>query len=290
MNFNKVIEIDIWSNFGCFSKPFSTTGGLLTYLIPPKTSIIGIIGSVLGYEFDDFEKTSDNKNKYSIEELHDVKISLQPLFDLKTKRVTFNNVEGTANKPKIANIHQDVLVNPYYKLFISFPDSLSDVEETFIERIKSHQTVFSPYMGKNEFVLSYELCDIFDYESARVDSKNIGEFSKDGMKIYGTLNREVIEKTESGSGYENKLLENSLIFDFNKKGEKTLASSFEYIIPEYPVKRSNFTEFKFCEISFLAGKEFKENYFSKIYFKENIEDDDFLELVKIGGNEWISMI
>ena len=54
MKFLNVIEFDIWSKFGCFSKPFSNSGGILTYFIPPKTSIMGMVGSVLGYSFDDF--------------------------------------------------------------------------------------------------------------------------------------------------------------------------------------------------------------------------------------------
>ena len=98
MNFSKVIEIDIWSSFGCFSKPDSTGGGRLTYLIPPKTAIIGIIGAILGYDFDKFEINKNKIKIYEIEELYDIKISIQPLFDLKTKRVTFNRVNGTTEK------------------------------------------------------------------------------------------------------------------------------------------------------------------------------------------------
>ena len=66
MKFSNVIELDIWSNFGCFSKPFSTTGGILSYLIPPKTSIIGMIGAILGYDFDDYEE-KDSIKEYKIE-------------------------------------------------------------------------------------------------------------------------------------------------------------------------------------------------------------------------------
>ena len=132
MNFSKIIELDIWSKFGCFSKPFSNSGGILTYFIPPKTSIIGMIGSVLGYSFDDFEIGEDGTKIYSIERFNDIKISIQPLFSLKTKRVTYNNVSGN----DIKNIHQDVLLNPHYKIYISFPDNLSEEEYLFLDRIK----------------------------------------------------------------------------------------------------------------------------------------------------------
>ena len=115
MKFLNVIEFDIWSKFGCFSKPFSNSGGILTYFIPPKTSIIGMVGSVLGYSFDDFIIDEKNCKIYSIEKFNDIKVAIQPLFSLKTKRVTYNNVSGDS----IKNIHQDVLLNPHYKIYIS---------------------------------------------------------------------------------------------------------------------------------------------------------------------------
>ena len=291
MKYNKVIEMDIWSNFGCFTKPFSTTGGLLTYLIPPKTSIIGIIGSVLGYEFDDYTVGDDNKSHYSIEKLFDVKISIQPLFDLKTKRVTFNRVDGNINKLSISNIHQDVLINPYYKLFISFPESLKIEEEIFIERVKNHQTIYNLYMGRNEFVLSYEFYNIFDYDVTVITKDNAEEFfSNNNMKIFGTLNRSLIKDTKLKSIYKNNVMENSPIFSMNNQGGVNLSHSFEYIVPEYPIKRSNFTEFSYSEISFFACEEFKKYYFSQIQLKDDLDDDDSLDLIRIGENEWISMI
>jgi CRISPR-associated protein Cas5h len=284
MKYSNVIEMDIWSNFGCFSKPFSNTGGILSFLIPPKTSIIGIIGAVLGYEFD---KIMEDET-YSIEELYDVKISVQPLFDLKSKRVTFNRVEGTNDKLSISNIHQDVLINPYYKLFISFPDSLKDEEKLFINRIKNHETIFSLYMGRNEFPLSFKLCNIFDYESKVLNSNNINDFFSKDEKIFGLLNRNFIKETELVS-VSNSSNEKELIFNFNKN-EKILKSFYEYIIREYPIKRTKFTEFTYSDVSFYAAKNMKDCYFSKFVFKDDLSDDQHLELTKIGENEWISLI
>lgn len=277
--------MDIWSNFGCFSKPFSNTGGILSYLIPPKTSIIGMIGAVLGYEFDELM----DDDSYKIEELYDIKISIQPLFDLKTKRVTFNKIEGTTNKVSIANIHQDVLINPYYKLFISFPDSLNDMEELFINRIKNHETIFYLYMGRNEFPLSFNLCKIFDYESIILNLDNIDEFFSNDEKIFGSLNRSLIKDTQLVS--ISKISdENNLIFNFSKNSEKILKSFYEYVIKEYPIKRYNFTDFLYKEVSFYTAENIKDCYFSKLIFKDSVSNEDFIELTKIGDNEWISLI
>lgn len=286
MNFSKVIEIDIWSSFGCFSKPFSTTGGILSYLIPPKTSIVGMIGAILGYEFD------NHKNgKYVIEELHDIKISVQPLFDLKSKRVTFNKISGTIDNMNIMNINQDILINPYYKIFISFPNHLVDKEEMFIDRISKHETIFDLYMGRNEFPLSYNLCSIFDYESIILKKENLDDFfSNDNVKIFGSLNRKFIDRTELISTISDNWDDDELIFQFNRSYEKKLKSFYEYIIKEYPIRRKNFTDFTYSDISFYSEYNFKECYFSRFTFKDKFMNIASLELIKIGEDEWISMI
>ena len=283
MKYLNVIEMDIWSSFGCFSKPFSTVGGVLSYLIPPKTSIIGMIGAVLGYEFND-----SNNGIFAIEELNDIKLSVQPLFDLKSKRVTFNRVEGTTNNVVISNIHQDVLINPYYKLFISFPSHLQEKEKLFIDRIKRHETIFNLYMGRNEFILSYKLCQIFDYESLFLDKNNINEFFNNGSeKIFGSLNRKYIEYTELISVNNFDDINGTLLFKFNNS-EKKLKSYYEYIIREYPIKRTNFTDFVYSDISFYSAENLKDCYFSKLTLKDDLNAE--IELTKIGEHEWISMI
>lgn len=285
MNYSNVIEMDIWSNFGCFSKPFSNTGGILSYLIPPKTSIIGMIGAILGYEFDD----NNDDGVYVIEELYNIKLSIQPLFDLKSKRVTFNKIEGNVDDIKISNIHQDVLINPYYKIFISFPDIIENEEKVFIDRIMNNETIFSLYMGRNEFPLSYRVCNIFDYESKKLNENNVDDFFSNNEKIFGSLNRKFIKDTELTS-ISNTLSEEGLIFNFNKNAEKKLKSFYEYIIREYPIKRTKFTEFIYSDISFYAADNLKDCYFSRLILKENLNEDESLELTKIGENEWISMI
>ena len=283
MKYLNVIEMDIWSSFGCFSKPFSTVGGVLSYLIPPKTSIIGMIGAVLGYEFND-----SNNGIFAIEELNDIKLSVQPLFDLKSKRVTFNRVEGTTNNVVISNIHQDVLINPYYKLFISFPSHLQEKEKLFIDRIKRHETIFNLYMGRNEFILSYKLCQIFDYESLCLDKNNINEFFNNGSeKIFGSLNRKYIEYTELISVNNFDDINGTLLFKFNNS-KKKLKSYYEYIIREYPIKRTNFTDFVYSDISFYSAENLKDCYFSKLTLKDDLNAE--IELTKIGEHEWISMI
>ena len=276
MEFSNIIELDIWSKFGCFSKSFSNSGGILTYFIPPKTSIMGMIGSVLGYSFDEFELNDEGIKIYSIEKFNEIKVSIQPLFPLKTKRVTYNNVSGEG----IKNIHQDVLLNPYYKIFISFPDSLKEDENLFLDRIKNQQSVYNLYMGKNEFLLNVELKNVFDYESFVVNNSNKNEFFSKN-KIYGSLNRKNIKSTILKS--EKEKAKRTL---FSRASTSKLESYYEYFIRDYPIKRENFVDFTYSPISFYTYPKEGDCYFSDLELKEDCE----IELCKIGDNKWISLI
>lgn len=281
-NYKNIIEMDIWSSFGCFTKPFSNTGGLLTYLIPPKTSIIGMVAAILGYEFNDYEKMEDGTKKYKIEELYDIKISIQALFDLKVKRVTFNSHYG--NEPHMLNVNEDILINPLYNIYLSFPNELEDKEEIFLERIKANETVYNLYMGRNEFFMNYEFKNYFEgLEPHILDKSHENDFFKGNkdQKVYGIIDKRKISNIKLYSE-----ITETTIFGTLKQDIKKLASYYEYVIRDYPIERHNFVDFNYIPISFYSMNKNDNAYFSKLSLNENEE----LELYEIGDNKWISLI
>lgn len=281
-NYKNIIEMDIWSSFGCFTKPFSNTGGLLTYLIPPKTSIIGMVAAILGYEFNDYEKMEDGTKKYKIEELYDIKISIQAFFDLKVKRVTFNSHYG--NEPYMLNVNEDILINPLYNIYLSFPSELGDKEEIFLEYIKANETVYNLYMGRNEFFMNYEFKNYFEgLKPYILDKSHENDFFKgdEDQKVYGIIDKRKISNVELYSE-----ITETTIFGTLKQDIKKLASYYEYVIRDYPIKRHNFVDFNYIPISFYSMNKNDNAYFSKLSLNENEE----LELYEIGDNKWISLI
>ena len=274
-----IIELDMWSKFGCFNKPFSSGGGLLTYLIPPKTSIIGIIGAILGYPFDDFE-LKDNIKYYSIEKLNDIKVSIHPLFQFKIKRVTFNNVSENI----IMNVQQDIIINPYYKIYILFPDSLNDKEKLFLDRVKSNKSFYNLYMGRNEFLLNIEFKNVLSCDKFILNNSNSDEFFKSNKnKIYGSLNRKNVKSTQLKQNLKNS--HRTLVS--RRRRTFNLESYYEYIINQYPITRTNFTDFEYSPISFYAYSEDEDCFFADLELK-NV--DDHIDLYNIGDLKWISMI
>lgn len=279
--YEDIIEMDIWSSFGCFTKPFSNTGGLLTYLIPPKTSIIGMVAAILGYEFDDFEELDDGTKRYRIEELYDIKVSIQSLFDLKVKRVTFNSHYG--NEPNLLNVHEDVLIEPFYKLYLNFPKKLKNEKNEFLKRLRAKESIYNLYMGRNEFFMNYEFINHFeDAKTEILNPEDSSEFFKQSneQKVYGLLDKRIVESVTLSETSEQ------ILFGRLTSGIKKLASFYEYIIRDYPVKRYNFINFEYAPISFYSMNKNGNCFFSNL----NLKEDQELQLYKIGENEWISLI
>jgi len=285
MEYDNIIEIDVWSTFGCFTKPFSNTGGFLTYLIPPKTSIIGMIGAILGYKFDDFFELKD-KRVYKIEELYDIKISIQAMFDLKVKRIVFNSHYGN-DKKDMLNVKQDLLLNPKYKLYISFPEHLKKQERQFLDSLKSSETTYNLYMGRNEFPVNYELKNYLkNVDSLILDSSSLKKFFEEEQQVYGILSRESVVNPQLKTQLNEPTKKKLSLFKRVNRDIRRLASHFEYLIKEYPVKRYNFTQFEYMPLSFYSMDEKRDCYFDKFDLKDNKQ----LILHNIGGSKWISLI
>lgn len=80
-----------------------------------------------------------------------------------------------------------------------------------------------------------------------------------------------------------------LILKMNKN-DIYLKSFYEYVIREYPIKRTNFVDFTYSDISFYSADNLKDCYFSNLILKDDLDENQGVELTKIGENEWISMI
>ncbi|PKP59879.1 MAG: hypothetical protein CVT89_00740 [Candidatus Altiarchaeales archaeon HGW-Altiarchaeales-2] len=173
----ELLCLDIESEFGAFNKPFSNTGGLLTYLFPPKTAIIGMLGATIGYTFENTLKTFSN-----------IKVCVEPLKSIETKIITYLCHYGYGGHPEIekkgipVNIRQEILINPKYRLYLDLEsihenemllsdinillkkckilNIAKDVNGGFKVLFQNKISYYSLYMGKNEFPLNYQLMNV----------------------------------------------------------------------------------------------------------------------------------
>jgi CRISPR-associated protein Cas5h len=152
----------------------------LTYDIPPKTSLNGIIGSILGYERKSNEMTNLSNIKIGLSILNPVKkihqginwlntkvksikisseISsfLEPISDFSVK--DFYGFVGL-NKNKPSNLQ--LLKKPKFRIYI-LDEGFEDYN-VLVNSIKKQLYHFSPYFGQSEFLCSVKYKDEIDPE------------------------------------------------------------------------------------------------------------------------------
>ena len=148
----KLISIDIFSDFGMLKKPDTNEPVYLTFNMLHKPAFLGIIGAIIGEK--GFEELGVLPIYYK--KLKDLKVSYEPLYhengSFQKTIISYNNTTGMASKEAGGNlmISEQTLIAPAFRCFI-----LIDMEdETHVKidhNLSNYQAEYLPYLGKNEF-------------------------------------------------------------------------------------------------------------------------------------------
>jgi len=198
---------DIAGDFAHFRKYYTTTSPL-TFLFPPRTVIIGIMGAVLGkakHEYmDDF-----HTDECGIA----IQILVNPQNPIKKMTLKENWRKGT---PRISNrgfswgeiqeisqIPLEVLKNPAYRIYVSHNNR--KVFSELVEFIQKHKSVYTPCLGLSEFICDLDYVDVSELTRK---SSNSDEFTP----INTVIPKNKIEhpKLETGKEYFETTIPNDL--------------------------------------------------------------------------------
>lgn len=160
------ISFDLCSDFGFFRKPDVNKIGL-TYNIPPKPSLLGLLGSILGMsginkqyeslEDQGLEKNQETKHLFPeyYTKLKHLKIGIEPLEGFPFNKIinTYNSRNSYFGNDKYENvlIHEQLLIRPQYTIYV-YDNSQDNIMAELTKRLKNNNPVFIPYLGKNEFI------------------------------------------------------------------------------------------------------------------------------------------
>lgn len=164
MHSNQVYVFDIWGEYGHFRK-FNTTTSPLTYGIPTRTALIGIIGAILGIERE------SNIGKYAVGQtplaeifaFDKVNIAVQVLnpvnkvmmaFNLLNTKTSFFNIENRTQ------IEFELLKNPKYRIFIDCKDE--KITKELAGRIENKEIHFTVSLGLSQFIANIQAIGFFD--------------------------------------------------------------------------------------------------------------------------------
>lgn len=223
MNFKEILIFDIISEYGHFRK-YNTTTSPLTYSIPTRTAVAGILGAILGME----RELADGLYPDGVIPVQEFfskansDIAIQILNSVKKENVAINLINTKSSfydlsKAGRTQIEFELVKNVKYRVFFAL-NNQSGFNE-LAKRIKTKNHHFSPYLGLAQCTASVEFVDIkqakpmVNSDESYIDiitavnlSKTFGElpvdfdysamYSANNMPIEMNRNREVLEYSE----------------------------------------------------------------------------------------------
>ena len=148
----KLISFTIKAEFGMFKKPDINDKIFVSYNMIHKPYLLGILGAIMGYAGHNQNNDKSKMPEY-YEKLKDIRVAISPSDKnggiFKKEFIIFNNTTNGS----IANITEQTLVNPAYKIYLE----LDDIKhKELIDSLRENRAIYPPYMGKNEFSLWWD--------------------------------------------------------------------------------------------------------------------------------------
>lgn len=167
----KVLVFDIWSEYGHFKKPYTTTSPL-TFSIPSRTALTGIVGAILGIEKGkNNTELNYSKCNMSVRILSPIKkvVINQNLIITKTAKL-MSRIKPIGGRTQI---RFEKLKNPKYRIYIEiFHERLHNELKT---SLVDHLAEYTPCMGLTEDIINFNFVGEYSYKEKR------GEVSIDSV-------------------------------------------------------------------------------------------------------------
>jgi len=157
----KLLIFDISSEYGHFRK-FNTTSSPLTYAVPTRTALAGLLGAILGIERE-ITPNVFPEGVTPVNELFDktnADLAIQVLSPIKKVNIGFNLLDTGKSPSSFFNIENrtqiefELLKHPKFRIYFSHKDEV--VFNELVERIKNVRHHFTPYLGLAQFTSTVE--------------------------------------------------------------------------------------------------------------------------------------
>ncbi len=165
----KILQFKLSGKFAHFKFPFTSPNFLKkSFTIPPRTTILGLLGSIIG--LDGFQQYGDEaKEPEYYEKLKHIPIAVT-LNKIPSKQlIKYNSLNSFANNSKQDGenviIKEEILLNPEYNITLLLDDSIEEDKE-IIKCINKNnvKSKYHIYLGKNEFFANINEVEIYSSE------------------------------------------------------------------------------------------------------------------------------
>lgn len=162
------IVFDVSGDWAHFRRP-NTAAPRLTYGIPPRTTLAGMLAAIQGYDRDSYYELFHPENSdIAISVESPIRRFMVPKLFIDTKG---SAVTGSNHGKKITDDRQraslEYLVNPSYRVYVSVHSST--FMDTLQRRLEENRPHFTPGLGKAECLASLSYVGRFEKQPVTVD-------------------------------------------------------------------------------------------------------------------------
>ncbi len=189
----RALVFDIWAEYAHMKKYYTTTSPL-TFSIPPKTVVYGILGAILGLDKGDYLNYFQKQ----------CMVGIQILSPIKKVRLGLNLINTKASKAqqwnKIAErtqIRTEYLKNPAYRLYIRHVDE--ELYYKLRDYLQRHISMYTISLGLSENLANFSFVGDFELNEVTNNTQMV-EIST-VFRIDDTIQKGDIDFSEKGKEY-----------------------------------------------------------------------------------------
>ncbi len=225
----KCLIFDIWSDYGHFRK-FYTTSSPLTFSIPPRTTICGIVAAIIGLDREEYLK-------YFTKEEANIAVKINA--PINKTRISYNLINTKTAKmySKIKDRTQvtfELLKNPSYRIYISHKDEI--IYNKIKKQLQTGKNHYTVSMGLSQLIAEFNFLGEEELEL----KENDGEFEYINTAL--AFNEEIDVEFENGKEYFKDTMPNEM-------DEDRVVTEYSKVLFErngYPIK---------CKCNYFIGNE-----------------------------------
>jgi len=204
---DSVLVFDVWGEYGHFRKYYTTTSPL-TFAIPPRTALTGLIAGIIGLKKEEYLKYFSKQN---------ARIAVKIISPTKKVRFSENLIDTkTADlMGRIKNrtqIRFEFLKDPKFRIYFHHTDAT--LYEKTREYLEQHKCVYTPCLGLSEHIANFKFVGEFgctevkgkkvsalidsvvplpEASPVKIDFKKPGEYFSEILPVEMDVDRTVLE-------------------------------------------------------------------------------------------------
>lgn len=167
-----MLVFDVWGDYAHFRR-FYTTTSPLSFPIPPRTALCGLIGAIIGLE----KENNGYLNYFSTESAH---IALKILNPIKKTIIAENLIDTKTSRGPGMNLIMDrtqirfeFLKNQKYRIYFYYPDQEDNLYQKLKYNLANHKTKYTPCLGLSENIANFKFEGEFEIKNLSPSNEHI---------------------------------------------------------------------------------------------------------------------